>query len=130
MKKITLKLDPLSSLLYAYRRISVTTELYAYDFVKHSSRMSLAEIFQKILINTHCKKLAQMIFKSKYLKSGTSDKSKLECWSKNWLMISLTLFRWAFLGLLTDGGDEKDPTCLKYVTHILQWWNLAQVYLT
>ena len=32
----------------------------------------------------------------------------------------LTLFRWAFAGLLTDGGVQKDPLFLKSVTHILQ----------
>ena len=31
-----------------------------------------------------------------------------------------------FSGLLTDGK----PPSLKSVTHILQWWNLAQLYLT
>ena len=42
-----------------------------------------------------------------------------------------TLFRWAFLGLLTDGGRAKSPPpSLKSVTHILQWRNLAQLYLT
>ena len=36
---------------------------------------------------------------------------------------------WAFLGLLTYEGDQKGPS-LKSITCILQWWNLAQLYLT
>ena len=27
-------------------------------------------------------------------------------------------------------GEQKGPTSLKSVTHILQWWNQAQLYLT
>ena len=44
----------------------------------------------------------------------------------------LTLFRMAFSGLLTDGGGgtAKRPPSLKSVTPIVQWWNLAQLYLT
>ena len=36
---------------------------------------------------------------------------------------------WVFFGLLTDRGAKK-PLSLKSVRHILQWWNLAQLYLT
>ena len=28
------------------------------------------------------------------------------------------------------GVAKKSPPCLKSVTHILQWWNLAKLYLT
>ena len=44
-----------------------------------------------------------------------------------------TLFRWDFWLLLTDGGGggwAKSPPSLKSVTHMLQWRNLAQLYLT
>ena len=37
---------------------------------------------------------------------------------------------WAFFGLLKDGWGQKRPLSLKSVTHILQWWNLAQLYHT
>ena len=37
--------------------------------------------------------------------------------------------RWAFSGLLTDEGGEGSLS-LKSVTHILQRWNLAQLYLS
>ena len=47
-----------------------------------------------------------------------------------YLKICLTLFRMGFSGLLTDGGDQKGLPSLKSVPHILQWWNLAQLYLT
>ena len=39
--------------------------------------MSLARIFHKILINTHCKKFTQIIFKSKHLKFETNDKTRV-----------------------------------------------------
>ena len=35
-----------------------------------------------------------------------------------------------FSGLLTGGGGGKRPSSLKSVAHILQWWNLTQLYLT
>ena len=35
-----------------------------------------------------------------------------------------------FFGALTVGGGVFAPPSLKPVTHILQWWNLAQLYLT
>ena len=50
--------------------------------------------------------------------------------------IELTLFRTGLLGAVHGwgGGSKKPlprtPTSLKSVTHILQWWNLAQLYLT
>ena len=41
------------------------------------------------------------------------------------------LAKWAFLGLFTDGEwRAKRPPSLKSVTHILQWWNLAELYLS
>ena len=47
------------------------------------------------------------------------------------LKLHLTLFRMYIFGLLTDGGGgTKRPPSLKYLTHILQWWNLAQLHLT
>ena len=47
------------------------------------------------------------------------------------ILIVLTLFRMGIFGagLLMDGGGKRSPS-LKSVTHILQWWNLAQLYLT
>ena len=55
----------------------------------------------------------------------------------NW---SYIITRWGIFSIfnpIQDGpfrgcswmGDKKDPS-LKSVTHILQWWNLAQLYLT
>ena len=35
-----------------------------------------------------------------------------------------------FRGCSRMGGSQKGPTSLKSVTHIPQWWNLAQLYLT
>ena len=35
-----------------------------------------------------------------------------------------------FRGCSRMGGGKKAPTSLKSVTHMLQWWNLAQLYLT
>ena len=34
-----------------------------------------------------------------------------------------------FRGCSQMGGGKKAPS-LKSVTHILQWWNLAQLYIT
>ena len=58
-------------------------------------------------------------------------------WEKNYTFLGiylhlLTLFRMDFLGLLTDGkgSGQKGPSSLKSVAHILQWWNLAQLYIT
>ena len=41
----------------------------------------------------------------------------------------LPLFRMGFFGA-NHGCGGKRPPPLKPVTHILQWWNLAQLYLT
>ena len=45
---------------------------------------------------------------------------------------ALTLFRVGFFGGCSriGVGGQKGPPSLKSVTHILQWWNLAQLYLT
>ena len=52
--------------------------------------------------------------------------------SRTWILV-LTLFRMGFFGAACwwgrGGGFKKAPS-LKSVTHILQWWNLAQLYLT
>ena len=46
-------------------------------------------------------------------------------------LIRLTLFRMGFFGAAHGWGrNKKAPPSLKSVTHILQWWNLAQLYLT
>ena len=43
----------------------------------------------------------------------------------------LNIFRMDFFGAAHgEGGGQKDPHSVKSVTHILQWWNLAQLYLT
>ena len=44
----------------------------------------------------------------------------------------LTLFRMGLFGATHGWGAKKSPPppSLKSVTHILQWWNLAQLYLT
>ena len=42
----------------------------------------------------------------------------------------LILLGMGVLGILTDvEGGKKGPS-LKSVTHILEWWNLADLYLT
>ena len=50
------------------------------------------------------------------------------------LLLSLTLFRIDFLGAAHGwrggGGGAFWPSSLKSVSHILKWWNLAQIYLT
>ena len=35
-----------------------------------------------------------------------------------------------FQGCLRMGVGKKPPLSLKFLKHILQWWNLAQLYLT
>ena len=42
----------------------------------------------------------------------------------------LTLFRMGFFGATHGWGRPKRPPSLKSVTHILQWWNFDQLYLT
>ena len=44
----------------------------------------------------------------------------------------LTLFRMAIFGVAHGWGEgwAKRPLSLKNVTHIVKWWNLAQLYLT
>ena len=42
----------------------------------------------------------------------------------------LTLFSMDFFGAAHGWGGGKRPPCLKSFTHILQWWNLARLYLT
>ena len=44
----------------------------------------------------------------------------------------LALFRMGFFGAAHGwgGGGAKKPPSLKSATHILQWWNLAHLYLT
>ena len=41
----------------------------------------------------------------------------------------LTLFRMGFFEA-AHGWEAKRTPSLKYVTHILQWWNLVQIYLS
>ena len=57
---------------------------------------------------------------------------------KNWgyseKHMQLTYSGWTFFGAAHgsggEGGGAKRPPFLKSVAHILQWWNLAQLYLT
>ena len=65
-----------------------------------------------------CRKLFQTFGRSYDLKLFTAFK-------KN---IFLTLFRMGFFG--AAHGRGQGPPSLKSVTHILQWWNLSQLYLT
>ena len=45
--------------------------------------------------------------------------------------VTLTLFRMTYLPPAGGGGGSaKMAPSLKSVTHILQWWNMAQLYLT
>ena len=49
--------------------------------------------------------------------------------AKFWLVFVLILFRMGLFGV-AHGWGAKRPPSLKSVTHVLQWWNLAQLYLT
>ena len=64
-----------------------------------------------------------------YLKKTSTRNSQLfNCLT----LRRLTLFRMGFFGGMHGWGEreQKGPTSLKSVTHILQWRNLAQLYLT
>ena len=53
------------------------------------------------------------------------------CSTKYMDSLTLTMFRMGFFGAAHGWGwGQKGPLSLKSVTHILQWWNLAQLYLT
>ena len=44
--------------------------------------------------------------------------------------VILTLFKMGLLGAAHGWVDQKGTPFIKSVTHILQWWNWAQLYLT
>ena len=49
------------------------------------------------------------------------------------IMVLLSIFNAIYDGLFrgcSRMGEQKGPPSLKSATHILQWWNLAQLYLT
>ena len=46
------------------------------------------------------------------------------------ISVTLTLFRMGLFGTAHGWGDKKASPSLKSVTHILQRWNLEQIYLT
>ena len=48
------------------------------------------------------------------------------------ISVPLTLFRIDLFGTIHGWrrGDKKPPPSPKSVTHILHWWNLAQLYVT
>ena len=50
----------------------------------------------------------------------------------NAFSLSLTLLKIGLFGADhgLGGGVHKGPPSLKSVTHTLQWWNLAQLYLS
>ena len=59
----------------------------------------------------------------------------IQCNTKNEKVASLlkvlTLFKMGLFGAAHSWGDvQKGPLSLKSLIHILQWWNLAQLYLT
>ena len=56
--------------------------------------------------------------------SNTVNKNLNIMWTITFFLI---LFRMVFLGCSQMGGQNAPS--LKSVTHILQWWNLAQLYL-
>ena len=68
------------------------------------------------------------------------NRFKVESWIisrqylKNQHLHQLTCSGWAFWGSWRIGeggrGVQKGSPSLKSVTHILQWWKLAQLYLT
>ena len=62
------------------------------------------------------KQLCQSLFFIKFQEQSSSLKLKT----------SLTLFRMGFFEVVHGWVGQKDPSSLKSVTYILQWWNLAQ----
>ena len=61
-------------------------------------------------------------FLSPYLFHDSQDACFLEfMFSRVWVQV-YSYFRMGFFG-----AANKSPTSLKYVIHILQWWNLAQL---
>ena len=76
--------------------------------------LSFSQIFQKYI------QLSKTIRKIPVLESIFNKVASIRC------AALLILFWMAFFGgLLTDGGAQKVPPSLKYVTHILQWLNLT-----
>ena len=72
-----------------------------------------------------CRSISQLIF---YLfkVNNRSNRERCEIFSK----LTLSLFRMGFWGAAHGWGGPKRPPSLKYVTHFLQCWNFAQLYLT
>ena len=67
-----------------------------------------------------------------YLKLPSSNLHFLMCFCYFWKdkpLPILTLFRMGIFGAVHGWGRAKKAPSLKSVTHILQWWNLAQIYL-
>ena len=75
--------------------------------------------------------------KLKIMKAQNQNSQNLYCQQTKitikYAEIPLTLFRMAYSGTAHGWGKEgrgKKVPSLKFVTHILHWWNLTQLYLT
>ena len=85
-------------------------------------------------------KAAACNFSEKEIHHGNSPMAFPNFWSQilsrayhekfKWSNEILTLFRTGLFGAAEGLGVAKRPPSLKSVTDILQWWNLAQLYLT
>ena len=73
--------------------------------------------------NLHTKRVKSFVSLNSCVKLSHLKYSGNEC--------SLILFRMGIFGAAHGwGGGQKGAPSLKSVTHILQWWNLAHLYLT
>ena len=112
-------LDLLETRCYAWFAISCIAP-WRYDWIHLHDRYDKSDFFSSNIIS----------FLSCF--HGISAKlSKLKFPDKYFFFSSYSY--WVFLGLLTGRGTKMHPLpppFLKSVTHILQWWDLARLYLT
>ena len=89
------------------------------------SRLSLIFKISFVKYSLFCRSITQLIF---YLfkVNNRSNRERCEICSK----LTLSLFRWAFLGLLTDGEDicHAFPTVLKLCTIIPYLQKIQKIY--
>ena len=90
--------------------------LYATCYVAHICMTDMTSLISFFLILFHY--WAALVAYQQNRVNNTTSSSLINIFSG-----------WVFSGLLTDRGT-KMPTSIKSVTHILQWWNLARLYLT
>ena len=72
-----------------------------------------------------------ILFVHTTLSSSVYDKIITLSFGNHWLPVFNPIQDGLFRGCSRMGrGSKKAPPSLKFITHILQWWNLAQLYLT